>query len=238
LAKKPDKRHPYVKLAAEIRAQIMAGTLTPGTQLPSTRQLMEQYSAPNATVQSAVALLKDEGFLLGLAGKGVFVRERQTFVVDAAAYFAPSPRGYSYRMLDVSPVAPPADVVQALGEGRAILRHRLTLHDGDPVELTWSYYPASIAAGTALAERGKIPGGAPQALADLGYPQRAFTDRVSTRPPTPEEAEGLEIPAGISVIRQFRIITSDDDRPVEVSVIIKGGHLYELRYRQVIEGAI
>ncbi|MEV0149149.1 MULTISPECIES: GntR family transcriptional regulator [unclassified Nonomuraea] len=238
MAKKRDERHPYLKLAAEIRAQIMAGNLTPGTQLPSTRQLMEQYSVPNATVQNAVALLKEEGFLLGQAGKGVFVRERQNFVVDVAAYFAPSPRGYSYRMLDVRAVEPPSDVAQALGEDRAILRHRLTLHDGDPVELTWSYYPASIAAGTPLAERGKILGGAPQALADLGYPQREFTDRVSTRPPTTEEAEGLEIPEGISVIRQFRTITSDDARPVEVSIIIKAGHVYELKYRQaVVDGA-
>ncbi|MGW4791180.1 GntR family transcriptional regulator [Nonomuraea sp. NPDC004297] len=234
MAKKRDERRPYLKLAAEIRAKIMAGNFTPGMQLPSTRHLMEQYSVPNATVQNAVALLKEEGFLLGQAGKGVFVRERQTFVVDVAAYFTPSPRGCSYRMLDVRAVEPPSDVAEALGENQTILRHRLTLHDGDPVELTWSYYPASIAAGTALAERSKISGGAPQALADLGYPQREFTDRVSTRPPTTEETEGLEIPAGISVIRQFRTITSDDARPVEVSIIIKGGHLCELKYRQSI----
>jgi GntR family transcriptional regulator len=213
----------------------MAGILTPGTQLPSTQQLVERYSTANATVQRALSLLKDEGFLYGRAGKGVYVRDRQAFVVEVEAYFAPSPRGHSYRLLDVTEVNAPADVSNVLGEERAILRHRLTVYDDDPVELTWSYYPLSVATGTALAGRGKIPGGAPRALAELGYPEREFTDRVSTRPPTTEEVQGLDLPEGVPVIRQFRVIYSDEMKPVEVSIIIKGGHFHELLYRQVVD---
>ena len=37
---------------------------------------------------------------------------------------------------------------------------------------------------------------------------------------------------GTPVIRQLRVIYSDNERPVEASVLIKGGHLYELLYRQ------
>jgi GntR family transcriptional regulator len=101
-----------------------------------------------------------------------------------------------------------------------------------PVELSRSYYPASWAAGTALAGRGKIRGGAPAVLAELGYPERGWTDRISTRPPTTEEVEVLEIPQGVPVLRQFRRVYTDGDRPVEVSVLIKPGHLYELEYQQ------
>ncbi|MCG5216197.1 UTRA domain-containing protein [Streptosporangium sp. KLBMP 9127] len=134
-------------------------------------------------------------------------------------------------------VEPPADVAAALRDERgAVLRHRLLVHDGDPVELSWSYYPSSIAAGTPLAGRGRIRGGVPQVLADLGHPQRQFTDRVSVRPPTTEEAEGLGLPEGVPVFRQFRVIYSDDMRPVEVSVLIKGGHRYELVYHQDVAG--
>lgn len=35
-------------------------------------------------------------------------------------------------------------------------------------------------------------------------------------------------------MRQFRVIYSDADRPVEVSILIKGVHLYELMYREAI----
>src|SRR5690606_34167207 len=99
---------------------------------------------------------------------------------------------------------------------------------------SWSYYPLSIVAGTPLTRRAKIRGGAPRVLADLGYPQRLFIDRVSARPPTTEEAEQLGIPQGVPVIRQLRVIYSDNKKPVEVSVVGKPGHRHELRYRQAI----
>ncbi|MEU6716229.1 GntR family transcriptional regulator [Nonomuraea sp. NPDC046802] len=230
-----DTRPRHLQIAADLRAQIMAGALAPGAQLPSTQQLVERYSTANATVQRALSVLKDEGFLYGRPGKGVYVRDRQTFVVEVGAYFAPSPQGYSYRLLDVAEVNVPAEVAGVLGEERAILRRRLTLRDGDPVELTWSYYPSSIAGGTPLAGRAKIPGGAPRVLADLGYPEREFTDRVSTRAPMTEEVEGLALPEGVPIIRQFRVVLSHEKRPVEVSIIIKGGQYYELQYHQVVD---
>jgi GntR family transcriptional regulator len=237
MVKRRDSRPLHQQVAASIRAQIMAGDLAPGVQLPSTAQLVERYTASNPTIQKALAQLKDEGFLHSHPGKGVYVRDRQPFVVEAGNYFAPSPRGYAYQLLDVAEIEPPVDVAAALNlpnHGRAVLRHRLLLHDEEPVELSWSYYPVELAVGTPLAGRGKIRGGAPQVLADLGYPQREFTDRLSVREPTTGELEALDLPADVPVIRQFRVIYSDDKRPVEVSVLIKGGHLYELLYHQAI----
>lgn len=32
------------------------------------------------------------------------------------------------------------------------------------------------------------------------------------------------------VLRTLRVVHSDDDRPVEVTVMVKAGHLYELQY--------
>lgn len=134
-------------------------------------------------------------------------------------------------------VRPPHDVAAVLGldtEGTTILRHRLMLHNGVPVSLFWSHYPVEIAAGTPLASRAKIPGGAPRVLAELGYPQLYFEDRVSSRPPTTEELGAFEMPNHMPVIRQFRVVYSEDDRPVEVSIQIKGSHLYELMYRETL----
>ncbi|MEV0584141.1 GntR family transcriptional regulator [Nonomuraea sp. NPDC050310] len=231
---RPDNRHPSHKLAAELRAKIMAGLLEPGAKLPSTAELGERYGVVGATVQNAVRMLKAEGFVTSRAGSGVFVRTGHAFEVRAAAYFEPASRGINYRILDASEVDPPDDVAQVLGDGRAICRTRLMLRDETPVELSRSYYPSSLAAGTPLAGRGRIRGGAPAVLAELGHPEREWIDRISTRPPTTEEAEMLEIPEGIPVFRQFRIVYSDHEQPVEVSVLIKPGHLYELSYRQPV----
>lgn len=230
----PDTRPPFQKVAADLRSQIMAGLLEPNEQLPSTGQLAERYGVVTATIQNAVKMLKAEGFLTSRAGAGVYVREGHPFTVRAAAYFDPASRGISYKILGVNEVTPPADVLAKLGEDRAILRERLMLREEVPVELSRSYYPLSLAAGTPLAGRGRIRGGAPAVLAELGHPERKWTDRISARPPTTEEAELLHIPEGVPVFRQFRTVLSDGGRPVEVSVLIKPGHLYELMYRQVI----
>lgn len=241
MANRRDGRPRHQQIAAHLRALIMAGDLPPGAQLPSTQHLVDQYSAANTTIQRALTALKAEGLVTSRVGKGVYVRGRQPLVVPlvvrVAAYFAPSPKGYSYRLLDVTQRRPPADVAQALNlstDGVALLRHRLLLHDGEPVELSWSYYPVEIAAGSPLAGRAKIHGGAPAVLDALGYPQQYFLDRLSARPPTTEELEGLGLPDDVPVIRQLRVIYSDDDRPVEVSVLIKGAHRYELLYRETI----
>ncbi|MGV9377110.1 UTRA domain-containing protein [Nonomuraea sp. NPDC003707] len=92
-----------------------------------------------------------------------------------------------------------------------------------------------VAAGTPLAVRRKIRGGAPQVLAELGFPERHFEDRISVRQPTTEDVESLDLPPGVPVFRQFRVVYSDSGRPVEASILIKGGHLYELSYRQVAD---
>lgn len=231
---KPDARPQVEKIAATLRAQIMAGLLPAGHQLTSIPRLASDLGVSTTTIQSAFRTLKDEGLLASRAGAGVYVRESNPFTVRAAAYFNPADRGVTYKILDVVEELAPADVAAALGEDRVVCRCRLMLRGETPVELSRSYYPASWATGTALAGRGKIRGGAPAVLNELGHPEREWTDRISTRAPTTEEAEILEIPQGVPVLRQFRTVYTDGERPVEVSVLVKPGHLYELEYRQTI----
>lgn len=214
----------------------MSGDLPPGERLPTTADLVAEYEAANTTIQKALSILKDEGYVMSHQGKGVYVSDREPFVVEVSPYFAPSPGDFSYELLEVSEVQPPAEVAKALNlpEGaKAVLRKRLMRHEGDPVELDHSYYPLAIVEGSELAGRRRIRGGAPRVLAELGYRQRGFSDRVSTRLPTSEEVELLELPkVPIPVIRQFRTVVSEGAQPVEVNVMIKGGHRYELVYHQ------
>ncbi|MFF3443686.1 GntR family transcriptional regulator [Streptosporangium sp. NPDC002721] len=231
---RPSGRPQSEKIASDLRAEIMAGLLPVGSRLPPIPQLAAERGVSTATVQNAWQILKEEGFIVSEAGRGVFVQEGLPFPVRAAAYFDPSTRGVTYKLLGVAEGPAPADVAAALGEDRAVCRCRLMLRGETPVELSRSYYPASWAAGTALAGRGKIKGGAPAVLNELGRAERGWIDRVSTRPPTSEEEDLLKVPQGLSVLRQFRMVYGDGGRPVEVSVLIKPGHLYELEYQQEI----
>lgn len=40
----------------------------------------------------------------------------------------------------------------------------------------------------------------------------------------------MNLPSDLPVLRTLRVVYSDDQRPVEVTVMVKAGHLYELQY--------
>lgn len=65
----------YYQLAELIRERIMTGTLAPGMQLPSERDLSEQLNISRMTARQALAFLIRDGTLLVRPGIGTFVAE-------------------------------------------------------------------------------------------------------------------------------------------------------------------
>jgi DNA-binding GntR family transcriptional regulator len=138
------------------------------------------------------------------------------------------------RILFAGEVAAPPEVAAALDltDGQAvILRQRLVLLDDTPVEIASSYWPLSVAAGTALAAAGKVRGGAPTLLADLGYEPHGVAENVRARLATPEELATLAMSdASEWVLTLRRTITDGSDRPYEVFVSVAPGRIGQLNY--------
>ena len=65
---------------------------------------------------------------------------------------------------------------------------RRYLLDGRPVETAVSYIPADLAAGTPIADPNPGPGGIYARLEEQGHTLARFTEDVTARMPTPEEA--------------------------------------------------
>jgi GntR family transcriptional regulator len=61
----------HMQVAAQLRAQIAAGTL--GPKLPTHMALADLFGVAPKTVQRALTLLKDEGLIYGRPGLGTFV---------------------------------------------------------------------------------------------------------------------------------------------------------------------
>lgn len=117
-----------------------------------------------------------------------------------------------------------------------VARRRLILLDEKPVEVARSYWPTTIAAGTALAGTGKIRGGAVTLLAELGYQPGEVTEDVQTRPPTKEEAEALQLTDNSEwVLALTRTITTPDRQPYEVSVMVSPGRIGRLHYSMKVD---
>jgi GntR family transcriptional regulator len=60
-------------------------------------------------------------------------------------------------------------------------------------------------------------------------------DRVSARIPTQEQYRALRLPGDLPVLRTLRVVFSDERRPIEATVMVKAGHLYELQYEFTAE---
>ncbi|MEU4659519.1 GntR family transcriptional regulator [Streptomyces sp. NPDC023723] len=237
-----DRRSLHERIAADLRDDIMSGELGPGASLPSTARLKERFDASNATVQKALHLLKEEQLVVGRAGAAVTVREHRRRTVRPAAlpttgqWLAEAAKHGTHArtvLRDVAEVRPPVDVRSALGlpaDGTALLRSQLLLIDDEPAELADCYYPLDVARGTALMDRRRIKGGTPALLAELGHPARRSVDRVSARIPTQEQYRALRLTSSTPVLRTLRVVHGDGGAPVEATVMVKAGHLYELQY--------
>lgn len=77
-ARAEDNRPPFVRTADTLREEIEEGVFPPGSQLPSARELQERFGIANSTAQNALRLLKSEGLIYAVKGRGVFVRTAPT----------------------------------------------------------------------------------------------------------------------------------------------------------------
>jgi GntR family transcriptional regulator len=68
-----DPRSQFEQIADDIRDQVTSGALPPGGRLPSVRDLMVHYDVSTQTVQNALRILKAEGLVHSVAGRGVFI---------------------------------------------------------------------------------------------------------------------------------------------------------------------
>lgn len=68
---------PYEQLAQIVRARILSGEYQPGKRAPSLAELIDESGLNMTTVQRAMHLLRDEGYLIIRPGRGTFVAARE-----------------------------------------------------------------------------------------------------------------------------------------------------------------
>jgi len=156
-------------------------------------------------------------------------RRGDAWAAEAAAHGGTG----TQKLLSVDEAAASAMVADMLGlepDEPVVMRRRLMLFNDRPVELVESSYPASIARGTRLAEPRKIPGGAVALLGDLGQLPRRVREDVSARLATPEERAALGLDDPSCVLLLARTLITEDNRPVEASVMTMVADGRRLRY--------
>ncbi|MGW0698075.1 GntR family transcriptional regulator [Streptomyces sp. NPDC002867] len=87
---KQDRRPPYQHAADELRRDILQGRIKPGEQMPAIRELQERFGVANMTMRSALNVLREEGLIYTIHGRGSFVADHDGGGEFSANYTAPA----------------------------------------------------------------------------------------------------------------------------------------------------
>src|SRR5882724_12174931 len=203
----------YRQIVEAVKGAILKGEYAPGSRLPTEQQFADGWGASRDTVRQAIAQLRAEGYVETHRPGGTFVRPRRT----VRRRWAPDmPRGGPYRdfqgirlentemrILSVEVVAADAQLAAWLEvpKGAEVtVRRRHWIIDDDVLQLFDSYFPRDLVRGTPLDGPTMVERGSYAALEAAGERPASFTEEISARPATPEEAATLHIGPGISVL--------------------------------------
>lgn len=72
----------YLQIIEQVKLAIAAGTISPGQQLPSVRQLSVDLRVNPNTIAKAYNLMEIEGLIHTRRGEGTFVSERDSKILE------------------------------------------------------------------------------------------------------------------------------------------------------------
>jgi GntR family transcriptional regulator len=225
-----------VRLAQTLQGRIEDGTYPPGSLVPSENQLVQAFGMSRPTVVRALELLKRDGWLESRQGFGTIVRGRPEVVeqkdrrgreaLERDESAAPG------RLVEVAQVPVPPRVASLLGvpeRTKVLVRRLLIEEDGEPVELSSSYFPAGLAEGTGLADPVPIPEGQRahlEARKKIRFDH--VTERVSARLPESGEAELLGLPDGVPVLSVLVVVREASGQALQVVDVVLPADRQEL----------
>jgi DNA-binding GntR family transcriptional regulator len=140
---------PYLQIVEHLRRQVRSGQLRDGDLVPSTRQLAKDWGVSVPTAAKALATLRSEGYVRGVAGVGTVVcagstahypgRDRLQAAKATGRIYPPGERAVivSAELMIVSPAI--GDALGVDPGANVIRRHRITYRDDVPISasVTW-----------------------------------------------------------------------------------------------------
>lgn len=234
-----DPRSPSRQMADELGEAIRQGEFRPRSKLPSERELVQRYGTAPQTVRQAIAQLKAEGLVVGMPGRGTYVRETPTIVrVGSDKYArwfqAEIAAGMDWRqeIRELAEVPSPEWVAHWFGiaPGEAVFaRRRRIWLEGVPTQLADSFYLPDLVRGTPVTQEDTGPGGSYARLEERGHHLTRFREEIQLRMPTPQETRLLKLNKGVPVAELHRIAYTAT-APLEVLTAVMAGDRHIFTY--------
>ena len=213
-------------IAAQLRADILAGRVAPGERLPNEKVLAERFDVNRHTLRQAVQALVREGHLDVRQGSGTFVRElvldyalqRRTRLTENLARMGET-AGRELLSHGVTAAGEWAAPLRVTARSKVVVIETRAAVRGRPVSLSTGAFPCPRFAGiAALVER---HGSITRSLAELGVVDYTRARSVvSTRLPTQSEADALARPLTQPVLVVQYVNVDRDGVPVEAATTL------------------
>lgn len=242
------------RIAAQLRRDIIEGTLPPGMKLPTIRELAEKHSISRNTAVKAINILVSEGLVTARYGSGSYVRSKHQVCWLGPDRYARS--RWATTTVEVRADDPSSDAAQiqggqtqevnrvdaderiaaalAIEVGAPVIERARVITRGDvPTHTMTSYYRAEDVEDTPICDpRPGIAGrgGGFAILAERGLEPAEVTEELRARMPTPDEAELLELPPGEPVVELRRITRTANGRPIEYAVGVHAASRFGWRF--------
>lgn len=232
-------RSQYRQVADLLRNGIESGEYAPGSPLPPEPELASRFGVSRVTINRAVQLLRGEGLVKVLRGRGTVIRAIPAIRRNSARRYQRSAReeggargafDFEIRRLGLTPrteivqleaVQPPAAAATVLGlkdEEPVLIRKRELFASDEPVLLATSYIPWGIAEEAGITNLDTGPGGTYSRLAEIGLGPVRFSEDVRARIPTVEEESFFSLSEAQQVFEIVHISWLEDGRAVEYRV--------------------
>lgn len=231
-----DKNNPtplYFQVQKILEARIEEGQWLPGTQLPSERELCEEFDVSRITIRQALAALTNQGRLVRRQGIGTFVAspriEQQLGPLTGFTQEVEA-RGQQpgARVLRQEVISAPAAAARALSlepDAPVTLIQRQRLVDDEPLALETAHLPVHRfpdLANFPLENRSLY---STLASRYLLQPSRAEQQIQAVACPA-VEARLLDVPVSTPVLHMFRITLDLDRQPFEYTESYYRGDRY------------
>ncbi|MEO0766268.1 MAG: phosphonate metabolism transcriptional regulator PhnF [Pseudomonadota bacterium] len=212
----------------EITADIRAGRLSAGDQLPTETQLAHRFQSGRHSVRRALEALAREGKISIEQGRGTFVSDtpRLTYQIGKRTRLRRNliPQGVDVtsELISAGRIKAPDFVAQALllrSGAKVIENQRITLANQLPVAFGASYHCAERFPD--FAERRDVMGSATETYRSYGINDYLRQQTaIYARPAKPDESKTLKQHGDVPVLVVTAVDATPDGSPISVSRVI------------------
>lgn len=246
----------YREIADALREAIEHGEYRPGDVLPTLEEIQSQWGVGKETARRAIAVLRTEGLVVPIRRRGTVVRDRQPVRLplerhrdvattpgalgpwESACAAQGLPGSTEVKEVQQTPAKGLVAILLEVPTGTlAVRRLQHMLIDAQVTQIQETWLLLSLAGGTPLAQDQKLIGGIYRALVSIGYPPANVTETVTSRMPTREEAQVLQLDLGSPVLAIDRITRSQDGTVLALSRAVAVGDRVQLVYNQALDVA-